>query len=111
MKQEENLRAVVQSSVEQSIRDVLGAEAMKTLIFHVPPELLITSPLEYRERLVAIVKNGAPTLEYLILKDLSEHLGIRLGKDSSDVVMFMKRVRDMILSGQALRPGGKPKDE
>jgi len=100
LQQEEDFRAVVRESLMTSIGDLLGQDAMEALVSYVPPELLVTSPQDFHSKLAGILHSGAEILEYLIVKDLAERLGIQAPNEHSvNLAEFVERGRDAALDG------------
>ena len=92
--QKGDFRTVVKESVRNSIQDLLSKDAMEALVSFVPPDLLATSPSDFHTKLSEILHDGAEILEYLVLKDLAERLGIKPpAEDDFDIVEFMRQGR------------------
>ncbi|MGD0319652.1 MAG: hypothetical protein ABSB56_08150 [Nitrososphaerales archaeon] len=99
LSREEKLRELVRASVTESIRDALGDSAMKALTYYVQPDLLISSPREFHQTLEKIIKDATPTLEYLIVKDLSERLGVQPRLGASDLEGIIQMAKEAMLDG------------
>ena len=100
LSQEDKLRELVGASVTESIRDALGDSAMEALTYYIQPDLLISSPKEFHQKLKEIIKDAAPTLEYLIVKDLSERLGVQPRSGTSDLEGIIQIAKEAMLGGK-----------
>src|SRR2546426_5714667 len=109
LREEENFRSLVRDSVLNSYKGLFGESIVKALAFYAPPELAATSPQEFHEKLRGVVKDGASTLEFIIMKDLSECLGLQSRKEDEDLQDFIQRARTMIAAGQISNLEGRSK--
>ena len=101
LQQEGDFGMLVSESVMTSIEDLLSRDAMEALVSYVPPRLVVNSPQEFHSKLAEILHDGAEILEYLVLKDLAERLGIQAPtEDNVDIVDFMERGRAAAFSGR-----------
>ena len=83
----------------ESIKDAIGEEAMKVITFNVSPDLVVTSPKTFHDSLRELIKDAAPVLEYLIIRDLSDRLGVHPERADSSLEEFIETARRAMRSG------------
>ena len=83
----------------ESIKDALGEPAMKVITINISPGLASSSPKTFHDSLRELIKDATPVLEYLIIRDLSERLGVHPERADSSLEEFIETARRTMQSG------------
>ena len=67
---------LLEETMRNSIRDLLGESSMKAILFHVNLERVASDPEVFHQRLFGILNTSASIIEEVIIKDLFKRLDL-----------------------------------
>jgi hypothetical protein len=83
---------IFRTSIEDGMTRILGVDGAKATLFHLDFPT-IDSSKKFHDKLTAIFRAGAPSLERVILQHLHEALGVRPASPKDDFVSQVERAR------------------
>lgn len=87
---------MLQSCLISSVTDVLGEGGKRALVYYIPIENITNEPRAFHEKLTSILKAGAPTLEYIVAKELYRRMGFPFNEQEQfDFVKCVEEVKKM----------------
>ena len=94
-------------SAEATFEAILGRDARLVLSYHIPSSLIGDDPRRFHERLCALVKGPAGTLEYLVVKEVYERLGVRfLENGPLDFLKSIQEAKMVAMKAYKVEAGG-----
>lgn len=81
---------LMRKCIEEGMRNVLGDSGMQAVLFHLQLVQYAKDPKEFHDNLYALLKDGAITLEKIIVKELLRRVGIQY--DEREAFDFERQV-------------------
>jgi hypothetical protein len=79
----EQVGSVLKETIDGSMRDLLGEEARKAVVFHLQVPDYERHPKEFHVHLGGIFKLGAPVIEKMIVRDVYKQFNLSFDEDRS----------------------------
>jgi hypothetical protein len=87
--------SIVQDCVKEALTDVLGRSATEAVLYHLRLSGKLDDPEELHQRLYALFKEGADTLERAIVKQVAQACNLEFERGRQfDFLEYMDRVRE-----------------
>jgi hypothetical protein len=77
----EEVGSLVKDSIDESMRDLMGEEARKAALFHLPEADYGKHPKEFHVHLGVVFKQNASVIEKVIVRDVYSRLDLRFDDD------------------------------